>query len=92
MITVHISTRFRHSFKKQPADVRVDFAKKIQIFQDHPFDPSLSTHKLSGSLSEYYAFYLRDGFRVLFDFVDSDVVLLVNIGNHDDYKKWARAS
>ncbi len=73
-----------------PPHIKVDFTKKIEQFKKHPFHPSLHTHKLSGNLAEYYGFYLQDGFRVLFDFIESDIVLLVNIGNHDDYKKWSR--
>jgi len=34
-----------------------------------PFHPSLHTHKLKGNLADYYSFYLRGGFRVLFDFL-----------------------
>ena len=90
MLTIHPSARFKRSFQKHPLHIRKDFAEKIEIFRKHPFHPSLHSHKLSGNLEEYYAFYLRDGFRVLFDFDTSDVVLLVNIGSHDDYRKWAR--
>ena len=64
--------------------------KRIKIFFKNPFHPKLHTHKLSGNLADYYAFYLKDGYRVLFDFEKNDVVLLVNIGSHDDYKIWSR--
>ena len=90
MLTLHPSSRFKRSFKRMPSDVKQDFAKKIRIFKKFPFDPSLHTHKLSGGLADYYAFYLKDGFRVLFDFIERDTALLVNIGNHNDYKKWGR--
>jgi mRNA-degrading endonuclease YafQ of YafQ-DinJ toxin-antitoxin module len=73
-----------------PAHIRADFVKKIEIFRKRPFHPSLYTHKLSGNLADYYAFCLRDGFRVLFDFMETEVALLINIGSHDDYKKWSR--
>ena len=73
-----------------PPHIKQDFAKKIQTFKKFPFHPSLYTHKLSGNLTDCYAFYLKDGFRVLFDFVERDTVLLVNIGSHDDYRKWSR--
>lgn len=48
----------------------------------------LHNHKLSGNLGDYHAFYLRDGYRVLFDF-NKDIIILVNVGNHDSYKKWS---
>jgi len=71
-----------------PAKIKKDFSKKIKIFQKEPFYSNLNTHKLSGKLKDYYAFYLRNGYRVLFDFVGKNTVVLVNIGSHDDYKKW----
>lgn len=84
------SSRFKRSFKKLPPYIQDDFDRRIKIFFKNPFDPSLHTHKLSGNLTDYYAFYLRDGYRVLFDFEKNDVVILVNVGSHDDYKKWSR--
>jgi len=90
MLTIHLGSRFERSFKRMPRHIQDDFAKQIELFQTQPFHPSLRTHKLSGQLREYYAFYLRDGYRVLLDFVGPHIVLLVNIGSHDDYQKWAR--
>ena len=90
MLSIHPSTRFKRSFKRLPWHIKKDFGSKIEVFRKHPFHPSLHTHKLSGRLAEYYGFYLRDGFRVLLDFVERDTILLVNIGSHDDYEKWSR--
>lgn len=88
MITIHVSTRFKRSFQKQPDPIKQDFARKIKEFIKHPFQPPLHTHKLRGNLQDCYSFYLKDGFRVLFEFIESETILLVNIGGHDDYKKW----
>lgn len=90
MLEIHISTRFKRSFKKLPNHIKEDFPKKLQLFQQEPYHHQLSTHKLNGKLGEYYAFYLKDGYRVLFDFEDNSIALLVNIGNHNDYKKWEK--
>ena len=90
MVKFHPSTRFKRSFKKIPFHIKKDFDKKIEIFQKDPFYSSLYTHKLNGNLGDYYAFYLQDSFRVMFDFVEPNIVLLVNIGSHDQYKKWER--
>ena len=90
MLAIHPSSRFRRSFKRMPVQIQDDFEKRISLFQEHPFHPSLNTHKLGGRLKEFYAFYLRDGYRVLFDFVARDMILLINIGSHDDYQKWSK--
>ena len=90
MLTIHTSSRFKRSYKKLPIQIKEDFTKKIEIFKQHPLHRSLNTHKLSGKLEDYHAFYLRDGFRVFFDFIESNIILLINIGNHDEYKKWSK--
>jgi len=90
MLTIHPSTRFKRSFKRMPRRIKTDFIRKIDVFKKHPYDSTLHTHKLSGRLGEYHSFYLKEHFRVLFQFVESEDVLLVNIGSHDDYQQWAR--
>lgn len=87
---INRSSRFKRSFKKLPLHIQKDFEQKIKIFFNNVFHPSLHTHKLNGNLADYYGFYLRDGFRVLFDFEEPNTVLLVNVGSHEDYKKWSR--
>lgn len=90
MLTLHVASRFKRSYKKAPSCIQEDFGEKIEKFRTHPFDFALGTHKLHGDLADYFAFCLRDGYRVLFEFEDDNNVLLVNIGSHNDYAKWAR--
>lgn len=90
MIEIFPSSRFKRSFKKMPTGIKKDFNEKIEIFKSSPFHPSLKTHKLNGALGDCYGFYLKYGFRVMFEFVELNSVLLVNIGSHDQYKKWER--
>lgn len=90
MLLIHPSSRFKRSFKRMPAHISENFKERIELFRTHPFHPALKTHKLGGNLERYWAFYLRDGYRVLFDFEDTHTVLLVNIGSHDDYRKWGK--
>ncbi|MBU4449884.1 MAG: type II toxin-antitoxin system mRNA interferase toxin, RelE/StbE family [Actinobacteria bacterium] len=87
---INRSSRFKRSFKKLPPRIQKDFDRKIKIFFDSPFAPFLRTHKLRGNLADYYTFCLKDGYRVLFDFVSENTVVLVNIGSHNDYGKWGR--
>ena len=90
MLTLHVASRFKRSFKKMPARIKENFGGTVETFKKRPFDSKLGTHKLHGNLSAYYAFCLRDGYRALFEFEDDNNVLLVNIGSHDDYAKWSR--
>lgn len=87
---IYRSSRFKRSFRKLPSHIQKDFDRRIRIFAGSPFDLRLQTHKLTGGLATYQAFYLRDGFRVLFVFINDDTALLVNVGSHDDYAKWSK--
>jgi len=87
---INRSSRFKRSFKKLPLKIKKDFDQRIKVFFNNPFASSLHTHKLKGNLADYYAFYLKDGYRVLFDFIGENTIVLVNIGSHDDYSKWDR--
>ncbi len=89
-MTINRSSRFKRSYKRLPPHIQNDFDESVKIFFKNPFDPALQTHKLHGNLDAYYAFDLRAGYRVLFVFEEDSTVLLVNIGDHDDYKKWSR--
>ena len=87
---INRSSRFKRVFKKQPIHIQDDFIDKISIFAQNPYHPKLHTHKLKGRLAEYHAFYLRDGFRVFFEFTGKNEVNLLSIGPHGYYKRWGR--
>lgn len=80
--------RFKRSYRKLPRHIQNDFDVKITLFMDNPKDPSLKTHKLMGKLRECLAFRLKDGFRVLFEFVNSKSINLLYIGLHDIYERF----
>lgn len=87
---INRTSRFKRAFKRLPLQIQKDFIKKIRIFSDNPYYPSLRTHKLRGRLEECYAFDLQDGFRVLFEFSNNNSINLISIGPHDKYKSWGR--
>lgn len=85
---VNLSPRFKHAYKHLPLHVQGDFDEKIKIFIQNPRDPKLRMHKLKGKLQTCLSFYLRDGFRVLFEFSTYNTVDLLDVGKHDKYKRW----
>jgi addiction module RelE/StbE family toxin len=46
--------------------------------------PQLRTHKLTGKLEGLWAFSVDDDYRVVFEFIGQDKVLLIDIGSHDE--------
>ncbi len=51
-------------------------------FRQNAFDPRLRTHKLRESLKGYWSFSLTRRHRVLFRFLQADVALFFDVGDH----------
>jgi mRNA-degrading endonuclease YafQ of YafQ-DinJ toxin-antitoxin module len=62
----------------------VRFTEKLRIFLADPYHPSLGTHKLKGTLKNSLAFSLTHNLRVVFSFLEPNLVLLEDIGTHDE--------
>ena len=57
-----------------------------KIFRNNCFDSRLKTHKLTGSLKDYWAFSVTHSERILFRFINEKEVIFYKIGSHDIYK------
>lgn len=78
---------FEKAYRKSEM-ITKEFAKKQeQIFRINPFDKRLKTHKLQGRLKDFWSFSITHTIRIVFEFIDSDVVVFHDIGNHDIYNK-----
>ena len=78
---------FKRSYKKRIRNnsrLKKKFREKMTIFLENPFFPQLRTHKLSGKLAGQWAFSVDDDCRIVFEFVDDDQVLLIDVGRHDE--------
>jgi len=60
------------------------FREKMEMFLEEPFDSQLRTHKLSGKLKGTWAFSINDEYRVIFEFINTHKVLLIDFGTHDE--------
>jgi addiction module RelE/StbE family toxin len=78
---------FKRAYKKRISEnavLKKQFVKAIELFAINPYDPKLRTHKLSGQLKDLWAFSCAYDCRIVFDFIDSTTVLLIDIGSHDE--------
>jgi len=80
--------RFEKSFSKLGAKVQKLFIKKLSIFIDNEYSPSLRTHKLKGELQNQYAFSVTDDIRAVYEKVlikDREVIVFtfIDIGGHN---------
>lgn len=89
MIQVRISQKFKESHKKFIRNnlIRtksVDSALHYLI--NNPRHPSLNLEKLKGS--KYWTIRIDSSNRIFFVWLEKDIVLLVDIGPHDKYRRY----
>jgi mRNA interferase YafQ len=78
---------FKRSYRKKIRRfpyLKKRFWEKLEFFLEEPHASHLRTHKLSGKLSGQWAFSIDDDYRVIFEFIDQDNVLLIDFGTHDE--------
>ena len=87
MIEAVWDSGFKRAYKKRVKAnprLRARFWERLGDFLEEPFSAHLRTHKLGGKLAGQWAFSVDDDCRVLFEFIDSDSVLLIDVGTHDE--------
>ena len=87
MITITFSKSFERAYRKsvkRNPEKAIIILEKILLFQNSPQHPSLSTHKLSGKLSQLHAFKVEYDLRIVFSWLNSNEIILEDIGTHDE--------
>ncbi|MGM0760693.1 MAG: type II toxin-antitoxin system YafQ family toxin [Thermodesulfobacteriota bacterium] len=87
MIEIVWDQGFKRSYRKRISrhpQLHKQFHSKMALFIEDPFAPQLKTHKLSGKLKGLWAFSIDDNYRVLFEFLNQNKVLLIDFGTHDE--------
>ncbi|MDO8518259.1 MAG: type II toxin-antitoxin system mRNA interferase toxin, RelE/StbE family [bacterium] len=82
------SPKFVRQYKKLPREIQELAAKREDIFRVNPFDSRLKTHKLTGRLKEFSAFWIDYHIRIMFDFAEDSkgkYARFYQIGPHDIY-------
>jgi mRNA-degrading endonuclease YafQ of YafQ-DinJ toxin-antitoxin module len=79
-------SRFVRSFKKLSLEVQIESVERELIFRKNCFDPRLKTHKLSGKREGYWSFSIDYSNRVMFEFMESNRVGFLNVGDHSIYQ------
>ena len=87
MINLVWGSSFRRAYRKVTEanpNLKPKIAQALERFVDNPFHPSLRTHKLSGKLKDFWAFVVEYDCRIVFQFLDSEYIVLIDIGKHDE--------
>lgn len=78
--------RFEKNFKKLSDKERAQFKKKLKIFVENPFHPSLRTKRIQGT-EDLFEFSVNMDIRVIWYYENDEIVMIVDIGHHDILKK-----
>lgn len=84
MIRIIYSNAFLKSARKLPKKLKVKLAESITLLQINPFDPTLHTKYLSGQLAGLLSFRITRDWRVIFKFIEPDLVQLIGVANRKD--------
>ena len=87
MINLIWGSSFKRAYKRVVAanpDLKPKIAQALETFVANPHHPSLRTHKLSGNLRGLWAFLVAYDCRIVFQFLDEQDILLIDIGKHDE--------
>jgi addiction module RelE/StbE family toxin len=82
---IRITNRFKRSFKALSVEERKTFKKHIELlvkYPNPPFYPSLRIKKIRG-ISGIFECSINKEIRVTWQYIQSDIILLRNIGKHD---------
>jgi mRNA interferase YafQ len=87
MITLVWGSSFKRAYKKTVTadpDLKSKISNVLEIFCQDPHRSSLKVHKLSGKLHGLWSLVVAYDCRIVFEFLDEQNVLLIDIGKHDE--------
>lgn len=82
---IYYHPQFKTSYSNLSIQIKRKAERKETIFKNNPRDPRLNTHKLHGKLKKLWSFCVDKNSRIIFEFLDKEVVFL-DIGTHSLYK------
>ena len=87
MLQIKRTDKFKKSYKKwikKHPDLQDTFNEIIQIVMINPYQSKLKTHKLTGRLKGLWALSITYEYRIIFEFINENSILLHAIGKHDE--------
>jgi addiction module RelE/StbE family toxin len=88
MYQLKVSKNFEKKLKKfikRNPTLKSILKEKLQILQENPFDSRLKTHRLSGSLKDFYSFWLTYEYRIVIKIYPKEKVIeFYSIGTHEE--------
>jgi len=76
--------KFDKAFKKLQPKIQKKFYRQLALFTRGKTDKQLNNHALTGKYLGYRSFDVTGDVRTVFEEVDREAILLVNIGTHSE--------
>ena len=81
------SRDFIKSVKLTPKPIKRKLIILLEILKENPFHQKLHTKPLVGELRGFYSFRITRDWRVIFNFLDSQTIFLIDIAHRRDIYK-----
>jgi addiction module RelE/StbE family toxin len=78
------SNDFLKSAKRLPKPIQKKLADLLEILQNNPFHPKIHTKPLVGRLKGFYSFRITRDWRVIFIFLNSKTISLIEVAHRKD--------
>lgn len=78
------SNRFLRSARKLKRHEQDRLAELMELLGKNPYHPRLRTKTLSGELSGFFSFRVGRNIRVIFQFIESETLSLIDVGDRKD--------
>ncbi len=83
---IYYSSKFSKEYKALPLAVKKKAEEKELLFRKNPFDARLKSHKLKGSLHEFWSFSIDIRHRIIFEFSNNNTIWFHSVGDHSIYE------
>ena len=84
---VYFGKHFNKKYKKLPSNIQQKATERIALFSEHPFDPILNNHSLTGKYRGYRSINITGDFRAVYEPISSDIALFIAIDTHSNLYK-----
>lgn len=86
-MSLHILYRaeFVKAYSRLSTHLQHEVKEKIELFKDIKNHDQLKVHKLHGRLKGRMSFSVNYRYRIIFEYVETDTVVLKTVGDHEIY-------
>jgi len=86
MLDVFYKPTFTKQYKAFHESLKLEVKEKIALFRNDPVHPFLKTHKLHGIFRDKWSFSVNYKYRIVFQYLSKNEVVLLAVGDHEIYK------